>query len=132
MFGTNGQRSTRWATSSRRRTCRPRARSTERADKGPMPITYDGNLIATGMRFGIVVSRWNSIITERMLEGALDGLYRHGADPDSIEVARVPGTWEIPVIARKMANAGRFDAVISIGCLIRGETPHFDYLSSSV
>ena len=54
-----------------------------------MPITYDGNLIATGMRFGIVVSRWNSIITERMLEGALDGLYRHGADPDSIEVARV-------------------------------------------
>ena len=97
-----------------------------------MPTTYEGKLVAQGLRFGIVVSRWNSFITERMLEGAVDALVRHGADEAQIEVARVPGTWEIPVAAQKLANARRFDAVICIGCLIRGATPHFDYLAGEV
>lgn len=97
-----------------------------------MPTTYEGKLVAQGLRFGIVVSRWNSFITERMLEGALDALIRHGADEAQIEVARVPGTWEIPVAAQKLANARRFDAVICIGCLIRGATPHFDHLAGEV
>lgn len=97
-----------------------------------MPKTYEGKLVATGLRFGIVVSRWNSFITERLLDGALDALVRHGAAEEQIEVARVPGTWEIPAAAQRMANARRCDAVICIGCLIRGATPHFDYLASGV
>lgn len=97
-----------------------------------MPKNYEGKLIAEGLKFGIVVSRWNGFITEKMLEGALDALIRHGASDDQIEVARVPGTWEIPVAAQKLANTRRFDAVICIGCLIRGSTPHFDYLASDV
>lgn len=97
-----------------------------------MSTTYEGKLVAQGLRFGIVVSRWNAFFTERMLEGALDALIRHGADEAQIEVARVPGTWEIPIAAQKLANARRFDAVICIGCLIRGATPHFDYLAGEV
>lgn len=97
-----------------------------------MPKTYEGKLLAEGLRFGIVVSRWNSFFTEKMLAGALDALLRHGATEDQIEIARVPGTWEIPVAVQKLVNAGRFDAVIAIGCLIRGATPHFDYLASEV
>jgi 6,7-dimethyl-8-ribityllumazine synthase len=97
-----------------------------------MPKTYEGKLVAQGLRFGIVVSRWNSFITERMLEGALDALVRHGADEAQIEIARVPGTWEIPIAVQKMARSGRFDAVVGIGCLIRGATPHFDYLAGEV
>ncbi len=93
---------------------------------------YEGKLVAAGLRFGIVVSRWNSFITERMLDGARDALVRHGADADQVDVARVPGTWEIPVAARRMVNAGRYDAVIGIGCLIRGATPHFEYLAAEV
>ena len=98
----------------------------------PMPKTYEGKVVAEGLRFGVVVSRWNSFITERMLEGALDALVRHGGDEAQIEVARVPGTWEIPIAAQKMANTLRFDAVICIGCLIRGATPHFEYLAGEV
>lgn len=97
-----------------------------------MAKTYEGRLVAEGLRFGIVVSRWNAFITEKMLEGALDALIRHGASEEQIEVARVPGTWEIPVVAQKMANSRRYDAVISIGCLIRGSTPHFEYLAAEV
>ncbi len=97
-----------------------------------MPTTYEGKLVAEGLRFGIVVSRWNAFITERLLEGALDALVRHGVGEANITVARVPGTWEIPVAAQKMANSNRFDAVICIGCLIRGATPHFDYLAGEV
>src|SRR5687768_897767 len=92
----------------------------------------EGNLAATGLRFAVVVSRWNSFITERLLDGALDALKRNGADDAAITVARVPGTWEIPVAAKKLATAGGYDAVVCIGCLIRGATPHFDYLASSV
>jgi 6,7-dimethyl-8-ribityllumazine synthase len=94
-----------------------------------MPNFYEGNLVATGLRFGIVVSRWNSFITERLLEGALDTLKRHGADTDIVDVARVPGTFEVPLLANRLAHSGRYDAVICLGCLIRGATPHFDYIA---
>jgi 6,7-dimethyl-8-ribityllumazine synthase len=97
-----------------------------------MPKTYEGKLTGDGLKFGIVVSRWNSFITDRMLGGALDCLTRHGVAEKNIEVARVTGTWEIPVIAQKMANLGKYDAVVCIGCLIRGETPHFEYLAAEV
>jgi 6,7-dimethyl-8-ribityllumazine synthase len=97
-----------------------------------VPQTYEGKLVVEGLKFGIVVSRWNSFLTERMLEGALDALVRHGANEADIQVARVPGTWEIPIAAQRMAKSQRYDAVICIGCLIRGATPHFDYLASEV
>jgi 6,7-dimethyl-8-ribityllumazine synthase len=97
-----------------------------------MAKTYEGKLVAEGLRFGIVVSRWNSFITEKLLAGAMDALIRHGVDESQIDVARVPGTWEIPVAAQKLATSHRYDAVICIGCLIRGATPHFDYLASEV
>lgn len=97
-----------------------------------MPKTYEGRLVADGLKFGIVISRWNSFITERMLSGALDTLVRHGVDDETIEIARVPGTWEIPFAAQKMLNTGRFDAIICVGCLIRGATPHFEYLAAEV
>ena len=94
---------------------------------GAMPNILEGDLVATGRRFAIVVSRFNSFITERLLEGALDTLRRHGADTDRVDVARVPGTWEIPVVAQKLAASGRYDAVVCLGCLIRGATSHFDH-----
>jgi 6,7-dimethyl-8-ribityllumazine synthase len=94
-----------------------------------MPNFYEGNLVATGLRFGIVVSRWNAFITERLLEGALDTLQRHGADTEAVDVARVPGSFEVPLAAQRMAKSGRYDAVICLGCLIRGATPHFDYIA---
>ncbi len=97
-----------------------------------MPKTYEGKLIAAGLRFGIVVSRFNSFVTERMLSGALDTLVRHGASEDDIEIARVPGTWEIPFAAQRFAGKGKYDAIICIGCLIRGATPHFEYLAAEV
>ena len=75
------------------------------------------------------MSRWNGFITERLLDGTLDTLKRHGADLDTVDVARVPGTFEIPLIAQRMAASGRYDAVICLGCLIRGSTPHFDYIA---
>jgi len=95
-----------------------------------MPKYLEGNLVATGRRFGIVVSRWNAFITERLLEGALDTLKRHGADIETVDVARVPGTFEVPLVAQKMAASRKYDAVICLGCLIRGSTPHFDYIAS--
>lgn len=94
-----------------------------------MPNFYEGNLVAAGLRFGVVVSRWNAFITERLLEGAIDTLKRHGADIDTVDIARVPGTFEVPLIAQRMAVSGRYDAVICLGCLIRGSTPHFDYIA---
>ncbi|GAB4460893.1 MAG: 6,7-dimethyl-8-ribityllumazine synthase [Armatimonadaceae bacterium] len=95
-----------------------------------MPNYIEGNLVATGLRFGVVVSRWNAFITERLLDGALDTLKRHGADLETVDVARVPGTFEVPLVAQKMAGSGRYDAVICLGCLIRGSTPHFDYIAA--
>lgn len=97
-----------------------------------MPKIFEGKLDASGLRFGIVMSRLNSFITERLLEGAVDALLRHGADDASIEVVRVPGAFEIPLIAKKLAISGRHDAVICFGAIIRGSTSHFDYFSAEV
>jgi len=96
-------------------------------------ITYlEGNLQGTGHKIGIVVARFNSFIAERLLEGALDSLVRSGVAPDDIVVARVPGAFEIPLIAQKMAKSGKYDAIICLGAVIRGATPHFDYVAGEV
>jgi len=97
-----------------------------------VPNTLEGKLNAQGLRFAIVVSRFNEFITGRLLSGALDSLIRHGADDSNITVAWVPGTFEIPIVAQKFAASGRFDAIVCLGALIRGATPHFDYLAAEV
>lgn len=97
-----------------------------------MPKFIEGKLNAEGLRFGIVLGRFNSFIGERLLEGALDTLVRHGADDAQITVARVPGAFEIPLTAQKMARSGNYDALICLGAVIRGSTPHFDYVASEV
>jgi 6,7-dimethyl-8-ribityllumazine synthase len=97
-----------------------------------MTKIIEGKLDASGFRFGIVVSRFNSFISERLVEGALDALMRHGAKADSVEIVRVPGAYEIPMTAKKMVEAARYDAVICLGAVIRGATPHFDYVSAEV
>lgn len=97
-----------------------------------MPQFFEGNLDATGRKFGIVVSRFNSFICERLLEGAVDALVRHGASDTDISVARVPGAYEIPLFAKKMAETGNYDALICLGAVIRGSTPHFDYVAAEV
>ena len=94
--------------------------------------SWEGKLSAEGFRFAIVVSRFNSFITERLLGGALDGLVRTGGAREAIEVAHVPGSREIPLVARELARSGRFDAVICLGCVIRGETTHYDYVAEEV
>ena len=91
---------------------------------------FEGNLQAKGKKFGIVLSRFNSFIAERLLEGAIDALVRSGASDKDIEVARVPGAYEIPLIAQKMARSKRYDAVICLGAVIRGATPHFDFVAN--
>lgn len=98
-----------------------------------MRTTYSANLVADGLRFGIIISRFNDLITTRLLSGAEDALTRHGCDINqSVDVAYVPGTFEIPVIARKMAESGKYDALICLGAVIRGSTPHFDYVANEV
>lgn len=94
--------------------------------------TYEGTLQAQGLRFGIVVARFNHLVTEPLLEGALAALRRHGAADDDIHVVRVPGSFETPLFARMLAQGGKVDAVICLGAVIKGETPHFDYISSAV
>ena len=89
-----------------------------------------GELTATGLRFGVVVGRFNSFITERLLQGAIDALHRAGASPKAITVARVPGAFEVPVAAKHLAESGQYDAVLCLGAIIRGETPHFEYISA--
>jgi 6,7-dimethyl-8-ribityllumazine synthase len=96
------------------------------------PIAMEGNLCAAGMRFGVVVSRWNAVITERLLQGTLDGLLRSGASREQIEIVRVPGAWEIPSAARALANTRRFDGIITLGCLLRGETAHYEAIYNEV
>lgn len=91
---------------------------------------FEGNLRADGKKFGIVLARFNSFIAEKLLEGALDTLLRSGAGDDDIEVARVPGAYEIPLVAQKMAKSGKYDAVICLGVIIRGATPHFDFVAN--
>ena len=83
-------------------------------------------------RIAMVISRFNSFITERLLEGALDALQRHGVDPDSCHVYRIPGAFEIPLVAKKLAKSGKFDGIICLGAVIKGDTPHFDYVSAEV
>jgi 6,7-dimethyl-8-ribityllumazine synthase len=97
-----------------------------------MPKFYEGKLDAKGLKIGIVVARFNSFIAERLLDGALDALIRHGADDKNIEVARVPGAFEIPLATARMAQSGKYDALICLGAVIRGSTPHFDYVASEV
>ncbi len=92
--------------------------------------SYEGKLQAEGKKFGIIVSRFNSFIAERLLEGALDTLRRNGASDDDIELARVPGAYEIPLVAQKFARSGKYDAVICLGVIIRGSTPHFDFVAN--
>lgn len=94
--------------------------------------TIEGDLNAQGLRFGIVVSRFNDFITSRLLDGALDALYRHGAQEDDIELVRVPGSFEIPLASKKLAQKGTFDAIICLGAVIRGATPHFEYVAAEV
>ena len=96
------------------------------------PVAVEGDLSAAGMKFSIVVARWNAVITERLLEAALDALLRSGAQRAEIEVVRVPGAWEIPSTARTLAEAGRTDAIITLGCLLRGETAHYEAIYNEV
>lgn len=97
-----------------------------------MPKIVEGRLDAKGLKIGILVSRFNSFIGERLVEGALDALVRHGADSDNLTVVKVPGAFEIPPVAKQMAASGRFDALVCLGAVIRGATPHFDYVSAEV
>jgi 6,7-dimethyl-8-ribityllumazine synthase len=97
-----------------------------------MPKVYEGQLIATGKRFGIVASRFNEFITNKLLEGTLDALKRHGVKDEEIEVAWVPGSFEIPYAAQRLAESKKYDAVICVGAVIRGSTPHFEYIASEV
>ncbi|MBI1999963.1 MAG: 6,7-dimethyl-8-ribityllumazine synthase [candidate division NC10 bacterium] len=94
--------------------------------------TWEGTLVAKGLVFGIVVSRTNEFITARLLEGALDALRRHGAEEDQIDVVRVPGSFEIPLAAKRLATSGRYEAIICLGTVIRGATPHFEYIAGEV
>lgn len=96
------------------------------------PVAVEGDLSAAGMRFAIVTARWNAVITERLLEGALDALLRSGARRSDIEVVRVPGAWEIPGAARTLANRGDVDAIVTLGCLLRGETAHYEAIYNEV
>ena len=97
-----------------------------------MPKFIEAKLNAEGKKFALIVSRFNDFITEKLLSGALDALVRNGAADQDIEVVRVPGAFEIPLLAKKMANTKRFHAVIGLGAVIRGSTPHFDYVSAEV
>lgn len=97
-----------------------------------MAKTLEGKLTAKGLRFGIVLSRFNDFISERLLEGAMDALRRSGGEEENWCVARVPGAFEIPLAAKKLAKTGRYDAIICLGAVIRGATPHFNYIATEV
>ncbi|MBL9037776.1 MAG: 6,7-dimethyl-8-ribityllumazine synthase [Archangium sp.] len=97
-----------------------------------MPRSFEGHLVAPKGRFGIGVSRFNSFITEKLLEGAVDALVRHGVSDDHIDVYRCPGTWELPGVMRRVADSKKHVGLIALGCVIRGGTPHFEYVSGEV
>ena len=97
-----------------------------------MPRIVEGNLSAAGLRLGIVCSRFNSFITDRLVEGALDAISRTGGDPDAVTIFRTPGAFEIPAITKRAAQSGEFDAIICLGAVIRGATPHFEYIAAEV
>jgi 6,7-dimethyl-8-ribityllumazine synthase len=96
------------------------------------PVVHEGHLNGQGFRFAIVASRWNDFISGRLVEGALDALERLGTDEQSVELYKVPGAFEIPLLALKLASTGKFAAVICLGTIIRGQTPHFEYIASEV
>jgi 6,7-dimethyl-8-ribityllumazine synthase len=95
-----------------------------------MGNTYEGKLLAEGLRFGLVASRFNEMIVRRLLAGALDAIQRHGGSEEMIDVAWAPGAFELPLVAQRLAQSGRYDAVICLGAVIRGATPHFEYIAS--
>ncbi|MCM2263608.1 MAG: 6,7-dimethyl-8-ribityllumazine synthase [Desulfuromonadales bacterium] len=97
-----------------------------------MPKIIEGRLDAQGLKIGILVSRFNSFIGDRLVEGAIDALLRHGAEKENLAVIKVPGAFEIPPVAKQMAASGRYDALVCLGAVIRGATPHFDYVSAEV
>ena len=97
-----------------------------------MAKTFEGKIIAEGYRFALIVSRFNDFISARLVDGAKDALIRHGADDKAIDLFKVPGAFEIPQTAKKLANSGRYDAIICLGAVIRGATPHFDYVAAEV
>ncbi len=97
-----------------------------------MPNFIEGNLKADGKRFAIIVARFNSFLSDKLLDGAVDSLLRSGADQEDIDVVRVPGAFEIPLIAKKLATTGKYDAIICLGVVIRGATPHFDVVVNEV
>ena len=97
-----------------------------------MPRTLEGKISAEGYRFGLVVSRFNDFISSKLVEGAVDALKRHGATEEHLLVVKVPGAFEIPLVAKKLAESGKVDAVICLGAVIRGSTPHFDYVAAEV
>jgi len=94
--------------------------------------SYEGTLLGQGLKFGVVISRFNEFITARLLEGAQDALARHGVREDDIEIAWTPGSFELPLIAKKMAATGKYSAIICLGAVIRGGTPHFEYIAAEV
>ena len=96
------------------------------------PVAVEGDLSAAGMKFAVVVARWNAVITDRLLQGSLDALHRSGAAKTDIQIVRVPGAWEIPAAARTLANGKRFDAIVTLGCLLRGETAHYEAIYTEV
>jgi 6,7-dimethyl-8-ribityllumazine synthase len=93
---------------------------------------HEGTLVAQGLRFAVVVSRFNALVTEQLLQGALDAIRRHGGDGGKVDVFRCPGTFELPAVLRRVARSGRYDAVVALGAVIRGGTPHFEYVASEV
>ena len=97
-----------------------------------MPELIEGNLLARGLKFAIVASRYNEVVTARLIEGAIDALRRHGASDEDIRLVRVPGSFEIPLAARRLATSKKYSAVVCLGALVRGETPHFEYLAGEV
>lgn len=94
--------------------------------------TYEGKLLAEGFRFAIVASRFNHLLVDRLVEGAVDCILRHGGNEEGVHIIRVPGSWEIPLAAKKLAQRKDIDAIVALGVLIRGHTPHFDYIASEV
>ena len=97
-----------------------------------MPKILEGKISAEGFRFAIIVSRFNDFISSRLVEGALDALKRHGADDDQVTLVKVPGAFEIPLSAKRLAESGKYDAIICLGAVIRGSTPHFEYVAAEV
>jgi 6,7-dimethyl-8-ribityllumazine synthase len=97
-----------------------------------MPKIIEGKIVAKGMKFGVVASRFNEFISGRLIEGAVDALTRAGAEEKEIQIVKVPGAFELPLAAKKMAKSGRYDAIICLGAVIRGATPHFEYISAEV